>query len=66
MAAQVEVGKYYWIRLYRDDAQWQPAQRVGNNDPRNPDEWWLVIGEEVDYYDTEVNEVGPEIVAPPQ
>ena len=59
-----EVGKYYWIRLYRDDAEWRPAQLVTNQD-RN-ETWWEIIGQTDAYYDTEINEIGSEIVPPRQ
>lgn len=65
------VGKYYWIRLYRDDAEWRVALRYLNtqtyvwlvidDNPTNTDSPYIEF-----YYDTEVNEVGPEIVPPPQ
>lgn len=63
----VEVGKYYWIRC--DDPKWVVALRYLNTQTYV----WLVVVEEgpdspylAFYYDTEVNEIGPEIVPPPQ
>lgn len=58
-----EVNKYYWVRLYRNDAPWQPARRIVT-DYSDLRLGWSIFGVEVDYYDTEVNEVGPEIVPP--
>lgn len=56
----LEVGKFYCVRFYRDNAPWQPARRVSTD----YGDGWEVLGIEPDMYDTEVNEVGPEIIPP--
>ena len=57
-----EVGKYYWVRFYRDDADWRPAQRM--EDPNNGNQWWEICGEDIPYHDTELNILGPELIPP--
>lgn len=64
-----EVGKFYWIRLYRDDAEWRMAKRDFSNKAMVAERCWFVFDTDPDtcdleYYDTEVNKVGPEIVPP--
>lgn len=64
-----EVGKYYWIRTYRDDAPWRIAKRVMSRYIKAECCWSIMEDAELadlEYYDSEVNEVGPEIVSPPQ
>ena len=53
---------YYWVRFYRDDAEWEPAQfcYLSTDGCQN----WKRINSEEGWYGTEVNQVGPEIVAP--
>lgn len=60
MSALPQISGFYWIRLYRDNAQWEPAQRVVTD----YGDGWRCLGVDDDYYDTEVNEVGPQIVPP--
>jgi hypothetical protein len=59
------LGKYYWIRLYRDDAPWQIAIRAISVKANNFEYCWRIIGSDLEYWDTEVNIIGPEIVPPP-
>ena len=60
----LEVGKLYWVRMYRDDAPWEPAKRVESDKCNTLDYCWKLIGNEVEGWETEVNEVGPEILPP--
>lgn len=63
-----EVGHYYWIRLYRDDAAWQIARWDESGQSMTGEHVWFIFAEpefaDLEYYETEVNEVGPEIVPP--
>lgn len=59
-----EPGKPYWIRLYRDDAPWQPARYKQSEKCMTVDYCWEILGSEEEWYDTEVNEIGPEIISP--
>lgn len=65
MSVVPEVGHCYWIRLYRDDAPWEPARRARSENCMTVDYCWLLFGGDCEYYDTEVNEIGPEIILPP-
>lgn len=55
-------GKYYWVRFYRDNAEWEPAQfcYTSTDGCQN----WRRINSEEEWYGTEVNQIGPEIVPP--
>ena len=68
MSVIPEVGKYYWIRLYRDDARWQIARRAMSSKSMIVEQCWFVFDEpdlaDLEYYYTEVNEIGPEICPP--
>ena len=66
-----EVGKYYWVRVYRNDARWRIARRSMSRKAMVAELCWFIFEGDADdgdleYYDTEINEVGPEIVPPPQ
>ncbi len=58
---KLEVGKFYWVKLGRNP-RWQPAERKVTD----YGDGWLLLGVDADYYDNEINKVGPEIVPPPQ
>lgn len=65
-------GKYYWVRL-RAGGRWEPAERVSADgccgslkSPTDTDDAWLVLAMDCHLYDSEVNEVGPELIPPPQ
>jgi hypothetical protein len=59
----------YWIRLYRDDAEWRIARRSFSMKSMTAELCWFLFDDDpvdadLEYYDTEINEVGPEIVPP--
>lgn len=62
MSDERHAGKYYWVRFYRDNADWEPAELYKILE--HGAEIWARINSEVEWYHTEVNEVGLEIIPP--
>lgn len=57
-----EVGKYYWVRFYQDDAEWEPAHLYHISEAGLGH--WMRFDSHDPWYDTEINQIGPEIIPP--